>query len=220
VTEPPQKSERRARIALPAEVPYLLMGWHVPVHASAGRDDIAEWEPYALSVLGGVLDGGRAARFERELVRENKIASSIGLDYSAVSRSPNMLLIEATPANGHTAEELEQAIRARIGRIRDEPVSAEELKRVKAQVVASNVYSRDSVFYQAMQIGRLAAVGLDWRMLDDYVKNLNAVTAEQVQTVARKYLVDTNLTVTILDPQPLGKDKPRSAPRMGGGHVR
>jgi zinc protease len=131
-----------------------------------------------------------------------------------------MLLIEATPASGHTTEDLEQAIRARIERIRNEPVSAEELKRVKAQVVAGNVYSRDSVFYQAMQIGRLAAVGLDWRLLDDYVKNLNAVTAEQVQTVARKYLVDTNLTVTILDPQPMGKDKPRSAPRMGGGHVR
>jgi zinc protease len=220
VTEPPQKSERRARIALPAEVPYLLMGWHVPVHASAGHGDVAEWEPYALSVLGGVLDGGRAARFERELVRENKIASSIGLDYSAVSRSPTMLMIESTPANGHSAEELEQAIRARIERIRDEPVSAEELKRVKAQVVAGNVYSRDSVFYQAMQIGRLAAVGLDWRLLDDYVKNLNAVTAEQVQKVARKYLVDTNLTVTILDPQPMNKNKPRPAARMGGGHVR
>jgi zinc protease len=220
VTEPPQKSERRARIALPAEVPYLLMGWHVPVHASAGHGDVAEWEPYALSVMGGVLDGGRAARFERELVRENKIASSIGLDYSAVSRSSAMLLIEGTPANGHSAEELEQAIRARIERIRNEPVSDEELKRVKAQVVASNVYSRDSVFYQAMQIGRLAAVGLDWRMLDGYVKNLNAVTAEQVQAVARKYLVDTNLTVTILDPQPMGKDKPRPAARMGGGHVR
>jgi zinc protease len=220
VTEPPQKAERRARIALPAEVPYLLMGWHVPVHASAGRDDVPAWEPYALSVLGGVLDGGRAARFERELVREKKIASSIDLDYSAVSRSPTMLMIEATPVNGHKAEELEQAIRAQVARIRDEPVSAEELKRVKAQVVAGDVYSRDSVFYQGMRIGQMASVGLDWRLLGDYVKNLNAVTAEQVQAVARKYLVDTNLTVTILDPQPIGKDKPRTAPRMGGGHVR
>jgi zinc protease len=99
-------------------------------------------------------------------------------------------------------------------------VSADELKRVKAQVVAGDVYSRDSVFYQGMRIGQMASVGLDWRMLDDYVKNLNAVTAQQVQAVARKYLVDTNLTVTILDPQPIGKDKPRAAPRMGGGHVR
>ncbi len=218
--EPPQNGERRARVALPAEVPYVAMGWHVPVHASAGRNEIAEWEPYALSILTGVLDGGRAARFERELVREKKIASSIGTDYSAISRSPTLLTIEGTPANGHTTAELEQAIRAQIERIRNEPVSADELKRIKAQVVAGNVYSRDSVFYQAMQIGRLVTVGLDWRLLDDYVKNLNAVTAQQVQTVARKYLVDANLTVTTLDPQPMDKVKPRAAPRMGGGHVR
>ncbi len=218
--ELPQKTERRARVSLPAEVPYLLLGYHVPVHASAGRHEVAEWEPYALSILGGVLDGGQAARFESELVREKKIASSIDLDYSAVSRSPTLLLIEATPTNGHTTAELEKAIRAQIERIRNEPVSAEELQRVKAQVVAGNVYSRDSVFYQAMQIGRLAAVGLDWRMLDDYVKNLNAVTAEQVQTVARKYLVDTNITVAILDPQPLGSNKPRRPMPRGGAHVR
>jgi zinc protease len=91
---------------------------------------------------------------------------------------------------------------------------------VKAQVVAANVYSRDSVFYQAMQVGRLAAIGLDWRMLDEYVQRVNAVTAEQVQAVARKYLVDSNLTVAVLDPLPIDKAKRRRAPRMGGGDVR
>ncbi len=219
VAEPPQKSERRVRVALPAEVPYLLLGYHAPVHALVGRDGIAEWEPYALSILGGVLDGGQASRFKHELVREKKIAASIDVDYSATSRSPTLLTIEATPSNGHTAEETEKAIRQQIERLRNALVTAEELKRVKAQVVASNVYSRDSVFYQAMQLGRLAANGLDWRMLDNYVDNLNAVTAEQVQTVARKYLVDTNLTVTVLDPQPMKPGKPRAAPRRGGGDV-
>ncbi len=221
VVEPMQKSERRVRVAIPAEVPYLLLGYHTPVLTSVSHSgDVAEWEPYALSVLTGVLDGGQSARFERELVRDKKIAASIGTDYSSISRSPNLLLIEATPANGHTVAELEQAIRAQIERIKKEPVSTEELKRVKAQVVAGNVYSRDSVFYQAMQIGRLAAVGLDWRLLDDLVDKLNAVTAEQVQTVARKYLVDTNVTVAVLDPQPMGKGKRRPAPRLGGSDVR
>lgn len=217
--EPPQRHERRIRVALPAEVPYLLLGYHTPVHGSVGRDGVAEWEPYALSVLGGVLDGGQASRFERELVRQTKIASSIGVDYSASSRSPSLFLIEATPAAGHTSEELEHAIRAQIARLRAEPVSADELKRVKAQVVAANVYARDSVFYQAMQVGRLAAVGLDWRLIDTYVDKLNAVTAEQVQAVARKYLVDDNLTVATLDPLPLDKAKPRPAPGARGEYV-
>ena len=143
-----------------------------------------------------------------------------GTDYSAVARSPGMLLIDATPANGHTVAELEQAILAQIERIKKEPVTDEELKRVKAQVVASNVFSRDSVFYQAMQIGRMAAVGLDWRMIDDYPEKLMAVTAEQVQTAARKYLVDAHLTVAVLDPQPIGKGQRRMPRPQGGGDVR
>jgi zinc protease len=218
--EPQQDAERRLRIALPAEVPYLLMGYHVPVYTSAGRDGIAEWEPYALSILAGVLDGGQASRFERELVRDRKIAASIDIDYPAVSRSPNLFMIDATPTRGHSASELEQAIRAQIARVREQPVSDEELKRVKAQVVASNVYSRDSVFYQAMQIGSMVTDGLDWRLLDDYVERLNAVTAGQVQAVARKYLVDTNLTVAVLDPLPMKPGERRPAPHRGGGDVR
>ncbi|MEK7207807.1 MAG: pitrilysin family protein [Pseudomonadota bacterium] len=220
-TEPKQDKGRRTRVAAPAEVPYLALGYHTPVHTSAGKGgDIPEWEPYAITVLAGVLDGGQASRFARELVREKKIAASVDVDYSAVSRSPNLLAIDGTPANGHNLEELEQAIHAQIERIKAEPISTEELKRVKAQVVAANVYSRDSVFYQAMQVGRLAAIGLDWRMLDEYVQRVNAVTAEQVQAVARKYLVDSNLTVAVLDPLPIDKAKRPRAPRTGGAHVR
>jgi zinc protease len=218
--EPKQTGERRVRVSVPAEVPYLLMGFHTPALTTAGHGDVAEWEPYALTVLAGVLDGGQAARFESELVREKKIASSIDVDYTAVSRSPNMFLIDATPVKGHPTAELERAVLAQIGRVQHEPVTAEELKRVKAQVVASNVYSQDSVFYQAMRIGQMASVGLDWHMLDDYVKKLNAVTAQQVQAVARKYLVEANLTVAVLDPLPMKPGQRRPAPRMGGSDVR
>ncbi|MBI3546853.1 MAG: insulinase family protein [Gammaproteobacteria bacterium] len=220
VSEPVQKSERRVHVAAPAEVPYILLGYHTPVHTSVIQNKDAEWEPYALSVLAGVLDGGQASRFERELVRERKIAASVDVDYSAIARSPGIFAIDATPANGYAIADLEKAIRAQIERVKNEPVSAEELKRVKAQVVASNVFSRDSGFYQAMQIGQLSAVGLDWRLLEDYPKRLQAVTAEQIQAVARKYFVDSNLTVAILDPQPIDKAKRRPSTHMRGGDVR
>ena len=127
--------------------------------------------------------------------------------------------MQATPSRGHTPAELEAAIRAQIRRVQDEPFAPEELARVKAQVAASNVFARDSVFYQAMQMGMLETVGLDWRMLDASVERVRAVTAAQVQTVAKKYLTESNLTVTVLDPQP-GKAKPRAAAPLGGGHVR
>ncbi len=212
--EPPQIAERRARIAAPAEVPYLILGYHVPVISS----DDKSYEPYALDVLSAILGGGNSARLARELVREQKLAASADAGYSPIARSPGMLMLDGSPATGHTIDELERALRAQIARLREQPVTAEELNRVKAQVVAGNVYARDSVMGQAMQIGQLAASGLDWRLQDTFVRRLKAVTAREVRAVAQKYLVDSNLTVTILDPQPGGTGRPR--PAREAGHVR
>ena len=216
-TEPPQSQERRTRVAAPAQVPYFLMGYHVPVHApkSKASGQAADWEPYALSVLVGILDGGDSARFERELVRRQKIAAGLVTDYTAAARDPMLLLFGGTPAGGRKVQELEQAVRAQVERLRSEPVSTAELQRVKAQVVAQDVFARDSVFFQAMQLGRLAMADLDLELIDKRVKRIDAVTAEQVMTVAKKYLTDNNLTVAILDPLPVDKTK---KPKAAGGH--
>lgn len=77
------------------------------------------------------------------------------------------------------------------------------MKRIKAQVVASAVYERDSVFYQAMQIGMLETVGLDWRLSDEYLANIQSVTAEQIKEVVNKYFIDRTLTVAELIPESL-----------------
>jgi len=197
--EPPQQGLRRVRVSAPAEVPSLLLGFHVP-SLSLYREP---WEPYALEVLAGVLDGGASARFARELVRERRIASGADVDYSPVARGGAMLIAGGTPAQGANLDSLEQAIREQFTRLRAELVSPAEIERVKAQVVAANVFQRDSMFYQAMQIGTFATTGLDWRLVDSFVENIRAITAEQVREVARRYLVDDNLTVAVLDPLPL-----------------
>ena len=72
-------------------------------------------------------------------------------------------------------------------------------------------YEKDSVFYQATQIGILETVGLDWRLQDEYTDKIRAVTAEQVRKVARKYLLRDRRTVAILEPQPLDQKKARRA---------
>jgi zinc protease len=77
------------------------------------------------------------------------------------------------------------------------------------------VYQRDSMFYQAMQIGQLETMGYSWRMLKEYPDKLNAVTSEQIQAVAKKYLVKDNMTVATLDPQPID---PNAKP-VGKPHV-
>ena len=220
--EPPQRQERRARVAAPAQVPYLLMGFHAPVHVVKSRPaaSFEPWEPYAMSVLVGVLDGGDSARFERELIRRQKIAANIGSDYTPIARYPTELTLGGTPAAGRRVDDLERSLRAQIDRLRKEPVSEAELKRVKAQVTASDVYARDSTFAQAMRIGVLANADLSLSMIDELVKRIDAVTAEQVMTAARKYLTEENVTVVTLDPLPLDKARKPRAPGAGTGHVR
>jgi len=209
-----QRGKRTINVKAPAELPYMMMGWKVPVVNTVDKEQ--EWHPYALEMLAGILDGGNSARFSRDLVRGDEIAASVGAGYSLFSRLADMFLVVGTPVKGKSLADLQVAVMAQIKTLQTEVVSDDELKRIKAQVVANAVYERDSVFYQGMQIGMLETIGLDWRLSDDYVKNVQAVTAEQVQTVAQQYFKDKGLTVAELIPLPLdGKQRSVSA---GGRH--
>ena len=198
-TEVTQAGIKRLQIKAPAQMPYLVMGYHAPVLHDANAD----WEPYALQMLVGVLDGNGSARLNKELVRNQQIASSINADYDSTGRGPGMFFLSGTPSEGRSAAELESALRNEIERLIDAGVTEKELRRVRAQVVSGHVFQLDSMFYQAMQIGQLESVGLSYRDLDTIIKKLQAVTAKQVREVAIKYLIDDSLTVAVLDPQPL-----------------
>ena len=198
-TEVTQMGIKRLQIKAPAQMPYLVMGYHAPVLHDANAD----WEPYALQMLVGVLDGNGSARLNKELVRNQQIASSINADYDSTGRGPGMFFLSGTPSEGRSAAELESALRIEIERLIDAGVTEKELRRVRAQVVSGHVFQLDSMFYQAMQIGQLESVGLSYRDLDTIIKKLQAVTAKQVREVAIKYLIDDSLTVAVLDPQPL-----------------
>ncbi len=197
-----QRGTRRVTVRVPAKLPYLVMGYKVPVLKTAE----AEWEPYALEVLAGILDGGNSARLSRRLVRKQQLAANAGAGYDLYAMRQSLFLLDGTPAEKHTTAELEKALRAEIERLKEEPVTAEELARVKAQVVAGKTFERDSLFYQAMQMGTLETVGLGWRRMEEYSDKVAAVTAEQVRAVARKYLVDDHLTIAELKPLPLEND--------------
>lgn len=201
-----QKGERRISVKAPAKLPYLVMGYKVPSYKTAKE----EWEPYALDVLAYVLSGGSSSRFSKSLVRKQQIAVSADTGYGLFSRLDELFLIDGTPAEGYSVKQLEKAINKEIEKVKNELVSAQELERIKAQAIAEKVYEKDSVFYQAMQIGMLETVGLDWRLNDNYNKRILEVTAKQIQAVAKKYLVKDTLTVAVLDPQPLSAKKSSS----------
>ncbi len=209
-SEAPQRGLRRAVVNAPAELPYLLMGWHVP----ALRDLERDWEPYALWVLAAALDGSDASRLTRDLVRERRLAVSAGAGYDPVNRGPGLFVVSATPAAGHSVEALEAALRAQIVAIAEHGITAEELERTRVQAVAAQVYGRDSMLGQARQIGRLHNAGLPPDGAAMQVRRLQEVTVQQVQAVARKYFADDNLTVGTLWPQPLA-----AAVRAGASDV-
>ena len=203
--ETEQRGIKRVTVKRPAELPSLIMAYKTPSLMTAQNypDQVPEWEPYALEVLSGILDGGDSARFTSNLVRKKEIAASIGLNYSLASRLGDLFVIDAVPAGKHNVQELERAIRVEVEKVKNTPVSPEELDRVKTQVIAGDIYQRDSLFYQAMIMGIFESVGLSWRKVDEYVEKVRAVTAEQVQQVAKKYLIDDHLTVGVLVPLPL-----------------
>lgn len=196
--EIPQLGVRRVEVHAPgARVPYLLMGYQVPVLNTASDSQ----EVYALEVLSGILDGGESARLSRNIVRGKQLAVSAGAGYNPYSRLNDVFTFAATPVGSVSIERLEEALRKEVEKLKNEKVSEEELARVKAQVVAADVYQRDSMYYQAMQLGVLETVGLGWRRLEEYIPRVQSVTAEQIQAVARKYLTDRHLTVAELVPE-------------------
>ena len=113
---------------------------------------------------------------------------------------------------------METALKKEVVQLQNELVANEELERIKAQVLANAIYERDSMFYQAMQLGMLETVGIGWQKVDEYVDGVNRVTAEQVQKVAKKYFLDDQLNIVYLEPQPMTKQKPRQA-SQGGRHA-
>jgi len=213
--EPRQVGIKRVVVKAPAELPRLVMAYHTPVL----RDPKQDWKPYALEMLAGVLDGNESARLNQHLVRDQQVAISADAGYDDTSRGPSLFTLDATPSTGKTVQDVEAALRGQIALLLKDGVSEEELKRVKAQVMAAEVYKRDSVFYQAMQIGQLESIGLGYQAIPVMLEKIQAVTAEQVQQVAKEFLQDDNLTVAVLDPQPLS-GKPKHKFEGGSSNVR
>ena len=209
--EPPQLGLRRLTVKAPAELPYVVMAFRAPKLA----DPALDWEPYALEMLANVLDGNAASRLPHVLVRTERLANSASASYDGIGRGPGIFYLDGVPAAGRSVTDLELALRREVRRIAEEGVTEEELRRVKAQAVASHVYQRDSMFFQARQIGALELAGLPHTTLDLQLEKLRQVTPEQVQDVARRYFGDDELTVGYLDPQPLdGRKRPSPAPGL------
>ena len=196
--EPVQKGTKRVQVKAPADSAQLAMAWKVP-KLEVGRLD--DDEPYALELLSAVLDGYDNARLNRTLVKQERVVNDVGVGYDMISRGPELFFISSSMAKGKTVEQAENSIRKALKEVVDKGILESELKRVKVRILSDQIYKRDSIFGQAMEIGSTEMAGFSWKDIDVMLEKMQTITPAQVQAVAKKYLVDEGLTIAVLDPQ-------------------
>ena len=190
--EPPQRGERRITLKRPASLPVYIAGYHVPNHKS---DD-----SFPLALLSVVLAGGRSSRLQTVLVDDKALALAANADYDRTSQDPSQFTFSMRLAPGKSWKDAEAALYQEVEKLKTQLVSDKELERAKNLVEASFTYGQDSLFYRAMQIGEYASLG-DWSLIQKVIPSIRAVTAEDLQRVAKTYLTEDNRTVGLLMPE-------------------
>jgi zinc protease len=191
--DPPQNGERRIFVKKEAQLPYIVMGYHVP--------NLRKPDSYVLEVIEVILSGGKSSRLYQSLVREKRLVLSADADHSLLSRDPSLFYLSADLLPGKDVTEVEKALDQEVERLQREPVGERELEKAKNQLEASFIFRQDSIFYQAMLLAQ-HEITLNWRAIDDYIPSIRKVSAEDIQRVTKRYLIPDNRTVGILVPLP------------------
>jgi zinc protease len=196
--EPPQPGERRIYVEKEAQLPFIIMGYHVP--------NLRDPDSYVLEVIASILSGGKSSRLYQSLVQEKRLVLSTDAEHSLLSRDPGLFYLSAQPLPGKELAEVGKVLQKEIERLQKEPVPEHELEKAKNQLEAAFVYGQDSPFFQAMLLAQHEIVS-SWRAIEDYIPSILRVTAADIMRVAKVYLVPANRTVGILIPLPPEKTK-------------
>ncbi|MBI2750953.1 MAG: insulinase family protein [Burkholderiales bacterium] len=214
-TEPVQAGIRRLDFKAPAEQAYVALAFKVPGLAAQELDN-GGTDALALTVLAAVLDGYDGARLDRALTQpRDHVADGVSAHYGLSGRGPQLFILSGVPAAGKTSAQVEKALRAEVTRVARQGVTEAELRRVKVQWMAGEIYKRDSVFNQANALGQHWINGFAPETDERLIARLRGVTAQQVRAVAARYFGDDALTVATLLPQPLDKNHQPRAPMAG-----
>ena len=199
-----EPGERRITLHVKTQLPSLMMGFNVASLATSENPTSI----HALRLLAGLLDGGYSARLPARLERGEELVSGASAWYNAFSRGDSLFILSATPnvQKGKTLEQAEAGLWRELEALQQQPPSAEELQRVRAQVIAGLVYERDSITSQATTIGQLESVGLRWQMVDEDLAALQAITPADIQSAANTWFTRSRLSVAHVLPEENGDE--------------
>jgi zinc protease len=196
--EPPPLGKKTVEVHGRAQIPLFMRGYTVPSVKSALSDQTLT--PYVLEVIAGILDAGESGRLQKHIVREKQCASSIGVQYNLYTRYDTQFILYAAPSQQCTLKTLEQNIQQEINQLKTSTITEAELKRVKTQLIAQKTFERDSIFGQAMELGILETIGLDWSIINTYEAHLQQVTSKDIQAIATLFFQEARQTDAHLIP--------------------
>lgn len=156
---------------------------------------------YPLLLLSEILGGGETSRLYRALVMEQKIATSASSSYDDIALGPSIFALSATPAKGKTPQQVQQAVMEQIERLQNEPIGKEELAQAKTQLKAGALYAMEGLQVMGYIAGQLIISGEGLEYFNNWDRNIDAVTAEQIQEAARAVLQDKRSVTGILLPE-------------------
>ncbi|MCS6884524.1 MAG: pitrilysin family protein [Acidobacteriota bacterium] len=198
--EPKQEGERRFVLRRAGQLRYLQLLWHTV--------DGRHRDFYPLLVLEAVLTRGQTSRLRRALV-ETGLAIQVQA-YATRLYDPGTFEVKATVAAGVENAKVEGVIRSEISKVQKEGISQEELARAKVQLLAERAYTCDGPTAVTDCLSEAISIG-EWKSYLDFERKLSAVTAEEVCYVAKKYLIDDNLTVGHFEPTAIPSSTAKNA---------
>jgi zinc protease len=193
--EPRQRADRRVRLADGrVEQPMYQRHWRAPSYAKG-----AAGEAEALDVLAQVLGGGATSRLYRALVADKRIASYAATWYGGTAVDETRFGIWASPLPGTTFEAIEAAVDEEVEALVRDGLDAGELERAKTRLIADAVYAQDSQATLARYFGTTLTTGGKVEDLLGWPQRIAAVTADEVQDVARRHLLSSRSVVGLLE---------------------
>ena len=197
MTEPDQKTERRATVD-----DVLARSAQVDLAYKAIPGNTADF--YALQVLSNALQGGQSSRLYQKLVKEKEQVTGV-FGFMDEKRGPGALYVQATVKPGVQVADVEATIYEEIERLKQAPIADWELQKAKNTTRRNFITGLQSALARAINLSQYAIYYNDPGLINTRLDKVNAVTKEDVQRVANKYLRDTNRTVVITLPKAKAK---------------